>query len=340
MSDTMNNDPTPKRAVEPKSEETVEHAATMGAEPTNADNELHDVATATKQPTKRMGRMRVYVRRFFRNYMAVVGLILVAFLVLVAIVVPPFCHARWGWDYKSVDYLNLSVGPMETHWFGTTDTGGDLLAQIGHGLRRSLIIALAVSAMTTIIAAVIGASAAYLGGIWEKMILWIIHFLMVVPTFLILALVANKVGGHWLWLIFALTVLGWMSSARVIWSLSMSVREREFVTAARYMGVNGFISVVRHIVPNIGSLLVLQFAFGIVGAVNAETGLAFLGFGVKPPDVSLGALLGEGSNNITSMPWLFYFPAGALTMLTFGMAFIADGLRDALDPNSAAGGKA
>src|SRR5690606_16026733 len=123
-------------------------------------------------------------------------------------------------------------------------------------------------------------------------------------------------------------------------TLSLSLREREFVHAARYMGVPGMRIVVRHLIPNIGSLLVINFTLGVVGAVMAETGLSFLGFGVKLPDVSLGSLIGIGASSISSTPWMFYFPAAALTLLTVSMALVADGLRDALDPTSAAGGRA
>ncbi len=122
--------------------------------------------------------------------------------------------------------------------------------------------------------------------------------------------------------------------------MTLSLREREYVQAARYMGVRGLRIVTRHLIPNIGSLLVINFTLGIVAAVTTETGLSFIGFGVKIPDVSLGSLIGEGSSSITSSPWLFYFPALVLAMLTVSMALIADGLRDALDPTSAAGGRA
>ena len=98
--------------------------------------------------------------------------------------------------------------------------------------------------------------------------------------------------------------------------------------------------VLRHLLPNIGSLLVINFTLGVVNAVVTETGLSFLGFGVKIPDVSLGALIGSGSGSLTTAPWLFLFPAAALTLLTVSMALVADGLRDALDPTSAAGGRA
>lgn len=122
--------------------------------------------------------------------------------------------------------------------------------------------------------------------------------------------------------------------------MAISVRERDFVTAAKYMGVPLHTIVIRHLIPNIGSLLIINLTLGVVGAVMSETGLSFLGLGVKLPDVSLGTLLADGAKSLQSTPWEMYFPAAVLTMLTVSMAFVADGLRDALDPNSAAGGKA
>jgi peptide/nickel transport system permease protein len=137
-----------------------------------------------------------------------------------------------------------------------------------------------------------------------------------------------------------LTLFGWMFSARVVWSLATSLREREYVHAARFMGVGRLRIVLRHLVPNIGSLLVVSFTLGVVAAVQAETALSFIGFGVQLPDVSLGTMLSDGATTISSAPWLFVVPAALVTLLTVSMALIGDGLRDALDPTSRSGGRA
>jgi peptide/nickel transport system permease protein len=203
-----------------------------------------------------------------------------------------------------------------------------------------MIIGVVVSLLTTVIAAFVGAAAAYLRGTPERAILGVVHFLLVVPSFLILALVSQKAGGDWRVLILVLTAFGWMYGARVVWSLSTSLREREYVQAARFMGVGSLRIVLRHLIPNIGSLLIVSFTLGVVATVQSETALSFIGFGVKLPDVSLGSLLRDGANTITSAPWLFYFPAAMLTLLTVSMALIGDGLRDALDPTSHSAGRA
>ncbi|MFC4137242.1 MULTISPECIES: ABC transporter permease [unclassified Microbacterium] len=292
--------------------------------------------TAERTPGKSLSKMALYTRRFMRNKPAVAGIIIFAVLVIMSIVGPLLSP----YGVTDMDFLNLTSPPSAEHWFGTNGSGNDNFTQTLVGLQRSLMIAVTVSIGTTVISAIVGTAAAYFGGTTERIILLIIHFMMVVPTFLLLSIVSNDSGGVW-WIISIVMIFtGWFFPARIIWTMALSLREREYVQAARYMGVGGMKVVVRHLVPNIGSLLVINFTLGIVGAVTLESGLSFIGFGVKIPDVSLGSLIGSGSGTITSAPWLFYFPALALTLLTVSMALVADGLRDALDPTSSAGGRA
>ncbi|WP_353113307.1 ABC transporter permease [Microbacterium sp.] len=293
--------------------------------------------TAERTVGKPLSKWTLYRRRFMRNRPAVAGIVIFVLLVLFAIIAPMLSP----YSPSDLDFLNLNTGPNADHWFGTNNAGNDTFTQTAVGLQRSLMIAVTVSVGTTIISALVGTAAAYFGGWTERIILLVIHFMMVVPSFLLLSIMSNDAGGDWrvisLVMIF---VVGWYFPARVIWTMALSLREREYVQAARYMGVPGFKIVVRHLLPNIGSLLVINFTLGVVNAVMSETGLSFIGFGVKIPDVSLGSLIGEGSGSISSAWWLFVFPALALTLLTVSMALVADGLRDALDPTSAAGGRA
>lgn len=281
-------------------------------------------------------RRHLYLRRFLRNNMAVVGAVVFLLLVALAVLGP----ALSPWAYDEPDFLALAMPPSAEHWLGTSASGNDLFAMIVHGLGRSLIIAVSVSVATTAISAVVGTLAALLGGTPEKIILAVIHFLLLVPSFLVIALVVSGKGGDWKLLTLVMIVFGWFYQARVIWSMTISLREREYVRAAHYMGVSTLRIAVRHLIPNIGSLLVVNMTLGVVSAVMSETGLSFLGLGVKIPDVSLGTLLSAGANSLEASPWEFYFPALVLTVLTISMAFISDGLRDALDPNSSAGGQA
>lgn len=287
-------------------------------------------------PARGTSKLGLYARRFGRNKLAVFGAILFLLLVVLAVAGP------WmtPYSFDDPDFTNLSSPPSPEHWFGTTDAGNDLFAQTTHGLGRSLLIAIAVAVGTTIISALLGAGAALYGGWVERIVISTIHFLLAIPSFLLIALIVADSGGDWRMLILVLILFGWMMTARVIWSMAMSVRENDYVRAASYMGVSRIRIIVRHIIPNIGSLLIIQFTLGIVATITSETALSFLGLGVKLPDVSLGTLLAVGAGSVKAAPWQFWFPAATLTLLTVSIAFISDGVRDALDPNSSAGGRA
>ena len=170
--------------------------------------------------------------------------------------------------------------------------------------------------------------------------MWLLDMLLVVPSFLLIAMIvrtANATTG-WIWLIIGLTAFGWVGYARIIRTLTLSLRERDYVKAARFMGVGSFKIIVRHLMPNLASMIIINTVLGVVGAVNSETALSYLGLGVKAPDVSLGSVLQSGAVSMQTAPWLLVFPSIALVLLTFSMQLIGDGLRDALDPNSRASG--
>jgi peptide/nickel transport system permease protein len=136
-------------------------------------------------------------------------------------------------------------------------------------------------------------------------------------------------------LIALLAAFSWMISSRMVRGLTMSLREREYVQAARYMGVPNRRIIARHILPNVASILIIDTALNVGVAILAETGLSFLGFGVQPPDVSLGTLIADGTKSATAFPWVFLFPAGVLVLILVCANLTGDGLRDAFDPGSA-----
>ncbi len=287
----------------------------------------------------RTSRARLLWRRFLRNKTAVVGFVIIALLIVTAIIGP------WlsPWAFDEVDRQSYLKPPSLSHPLGTSQSGRDMWALTLHGLRKSLIIGLVVALLSTSIAAIVGAFAAYYGGWLERFALWIIDLLLVIPAFLLIAMVASNTSADqssWLLLVFLLTFFGWMLSARVVRSLSISVRQREFVTAARYMGLSGPKIIIRHMLPNIASLLIIDATLNVSGAILAETSLAYFGFGVQPPDTSLGSLLGDGARQISSFPWLFAGPAVVIVLLILSVNAVGDGLRDAFDPRSKASGMA
>ena len=287
---------------------------------------------------KRTGRMTLYARRFFRRPSAVVGLIILLILIFFAIFGSRFSK----WAYDEPDFLSLAQPPSAEHWLGTTVGGSDMYAMVVRGLGRSLSIGILSSIVTTIIAALIGTAVAFFEGWFEKIGMWLLDMLLVIPSFLLIALIVNAStgGSDWLWLTFGLTAFGWIGYARTLRTLTLSLREREYVRAAKFMGVPSFVIILRHLVPNLGSVLIINTVLGVIGAVNSETALSFLGLGIKAPDTSLGTLLNEGQSVIETSPWVLLFPSLILVILTFSVQLIGDGLRDAIDPYSRSTGKA
>jgi peptide/nickel transport system permease protein len=286
---------------------------------------------------RRLTRRKLILRRFFRNKTAVLGLIMIVILIIIALIGPYVIN----WTYDYVDRNAYLKPPSDAHPLGTTQGGRDMLALTIRGLRKSLLIGFMVAILSTGIAAIVGSFAAYFGGWFERFALWITDLLLVIPSFLLIAVMvtgAPNGPNAWLLLVVLLAAFGWMLSARVVRSLTLSIKEREYVLAARFMGLGASRTVVRHILPNISSLLIIDATLNVGGAILAETGLSFFGFGVQAPDTSLGTLLSEGARQVNSFPWLFTGPAVTVVALVLSVNAVGDGLRDALDPSSTAGG--
>ncbi len=210
-----------------------------------------------------------------------------------------------------------------------------MFAQTLRGLQKSLLIGLLVAVISTGLAAVVGAVAGYFGGWVDRMLMWIVDLLLVIPSFLIIAIISgNLKGASWLILVVLIAIFAWMITARIIRGMTLSLREREFVQAARYSGVSSAGIIFRHLIPNMSSLLIIDATIAVATAIIAESGLSYFGFGVKPPDVSLGTLIADGTRSAFTFPWLFMFAGGLLVITTLAVSVFGDGLRDALDPAS------
>ncbi len=280
---------------------------------------------------ERISRGQLIRRRFFRNKTAVFGLGVIAFMFLFAFGGPYIGK----WNYSESDFSSLLKGPSASHWFGTTQIGVDVFAQTTRGLQKSLIIGLLVAVFSTGLSAIVGAFAGYLGGRADKATMWFVDLLLVLPSFLVLVILSRFYQGKtWLLLVVGLTIFDWMITARVVRGLAMSLRERDFVRAARYMGVPTRKIIFRHLLPNMASILIIAATLNVGGAILAETGLSYLGFGVAAPDVSLGTLIAEGTGAALTYPWLFIFAGSLLVLTVLAVSFIGDGLRDAFDPGA------
>ncbi len=293
-----------------------------------------DEASATQpigQDVSSASRGRLVLRRFLRRRLAVFGMLMVVLLFLMAFAGPHLTK----WNYTDLDFFAILQSPNSSHWFGTTQIGEDVFAQTMRGMQKSLIIGLLAALLTTGTAAIVGSFAGYFGGWTDRALMWVVDLLLVLPGFLIIAILSPIFRGKtWLIFVVLLAAFAWMITARVVRGLTMSLREREFVQAARYMGVPPRQIIFRHILPNMASLLIIDYTINVGGAVLAETGLSYFGFGVQSPDVSLGTLIRDGVGAAQVYPWLFLFAGGLLILFVLSVNFVGDGLRDALDPSS------
>lgn len=283
------------------------------------------------QPHPPLSRRRVIWRRLRHSTQFWIGGTIVGLIVLWAI----FGPMLWPIGHTVRDYYALNQPPSLAHPFGTDTLGYDIFARVMAGLRISLVVGFVAGISATLLAAIIGSVAGYLGGWADKVIAWFIDLLLVLPSFFILVLLWPFFrNASWIMMTFFLALFGWMIMAQVIRSQTRSLREREFVKAARYMGFGTWSVVTRHIVPNVASLLIIDAALGVGSMILAETSLSYFGFGVPAPDVSLGTLIADGNTAAATRPWLFAFPAGVLVLLLLGLSLLGDALRDAIDPTS------
>ncbi|TQF05284.1 ABC transporter permease [Kitasatospora acidiphila] len=279
-------------------------------------------------------RGRLVLGRLLASPGVVVGGGIVVLLFLLAFVGPYLTH----WKYTDVDYGALSQPPSAQHWFGTAGLGQDVYAQTLRGLQKSLIIGLLVALLSTGLAGLVGACAGYFGGWTDRLLIFFVDLMLVFPSFLVITIVSPQLkSSGWLAFVVLLAAFNWMITARVVRSMTISLKEREFVRAARFMGVRPLRIIWRHILPNCASYLIVDATIAVGAAVMNETMLSYFGFGVQPPDVSLGTLIAAGTDSAPTYPWMFYYAAGLLVLFVLAVNLVGDGLRDALDPTAAAG---
>ncbi|WP_304453859.1 ABC transporter permease [Nocardiopsis sp. YSL2] len=272
-------------------------------------------------------------RRLIRTRRVIVGLVLLALLAAVAFLGPLISP----WQLGERDFSAMLEGPTPEHWMGTNRTGQDIFTQATAGLQKSLLIGLLVALVSTGFAALVGAFAGYCGGVTDQGLMWIADLALVLPNFVILAILSTHfVGeGGWLVLVVLLAASSWMVTSKMVRGLTISLREREYIHAARFMGVPARTIILRHILPNMSSLLIADATIMVSAAIIGETALSYFGLGVQSPDISLGMVIAAGSSFATTAPWVFAFPTTLLIVMVLAVNMVGDGLRDALDPQSA-----
>jgi peptide/nickel transport system permease protein len=285
----------------------------------------------TPVPPPPVGRFALLRRRFQRSRLGLLGVGLIALLVVGAFVAP----LLYPWDHRALDDTAILAPPSPAHWFGTGKLGEDLFARCMIGLQKSLLIGLLVALISTGLATVVGTVAGYLGGSTGRWLMLLVDLLLVLPAFLVVVVASPVLRNQsWLWLVVLLAGFSWMVMARVVRGMTLSLREREFVVAARLMGMPAWRVITRHIVPNLASILIIDATLGVGFAILAETSLSYFGLGIQFPDVSLGTLIGSGTESALTFSWLFVFPGAVLVLTILAVNFVGEGLRDALDPGA------
>ncbi|MBB5957208.1 peptide/nickel transport system permease protein [Saccharothrix tamanrassetensis] len=274
-------------------------------------------------------RWRLVVRRFLRHRLATISLVVFVLLVLLAFVGGELWHYRY--DVYTPDN---SQPPSAEHPFGTDATGYDLLAQVLRGTQRSIEIALFVAAVSGVFGSVWGAVAGFHGGKVDTLMMRVADLVLIFPAIAVAAVLANNVGASsqgWLLIGLVLAALTWPYVARLVRGVVLSLREREFIAAARTFGAGSWRIIFRHVLPNAMGTVIVAVTIIVAVAILAETALSFIGFGVRPPDTSLGLLVSQNQTAVSTRPWLFYFPGLFIVVIALSINFIGDGLRDAFD---------
>ena len=195
--------------------------------------------------------------------------------------------------------------------------------------------------LSTLVATIVGAFAGYFGKVTDTTLMWVVNLMMVIPSFTVIAIISPRLkNASFLYFALLLAAFQWMLTARVVRGLTFSLREREFVSAARFMGVPGWRIILRHIVPNMASFIIVDATVNVSSVILGETSLSYFGFGVQPPAVSLGTLIGDntGGPDPSQYSWTWLYPGLMLIVLVLAVHFIGDGLRAALDATSNAEG--
>lgn len=269
-------------------------------------------------------------RSLRRNRAAMAAIVTMTALVVLVLAAPLLS----SYTIDSTDWDRISIGPSFAtgHYFGTDDVGRDLFVRTLYGGRISLMVGLVATLVSLVIGISWGATAGYLGGRADQVMMRIVDVLYAMP-FMFFVILLMVFFGRNIFLIFvAVGAINWLDMARIVRGQTLSLKKKEFIEAARAGGVSGFNIVRRHIVPNLLGVVVVYITLTIPQVILVESFLSFLGLGVQEPMTSWGALVNDGAQSMESAPWALIFPAMFLAVTLFCFNFLGDGLRDALDP--------
>ncbi|MEL7561643.1 ABC transporter permease [Dehalogenimonas sp. 4OHTPN] len=274
--------------------------------------------------------------RLRRNKLAVVGGIIIIIIALAAVLAPWITE----YDFAFQDYSAILQPPSAQHWFGTDELGRDVFARMIYGARTSLAVGLFTQFIVIFVGLPIGAFAGFIGGRVDNLLMRFVDVMYAFPDILLIILLSAvmretdfaRFGGGIFVIFLAIGLVNWVGISRLIRGQILSLKQRDFVTAARAMGGGSRYITFRHLLPNALGPIIVAVTFGVPRAIFAEAALSYIGIGIRPPTPSWGAMIRDGFNVMNAYPHLVIIPAIAIAVLMLAFTFLGDGLRDALDP--------
>jgi peptide/nickel transport system permease protein len=279
---------------------------------------------------------QIVYRRLKKHKLAIISLVLLIIIILACIFGPFFVKYHYN-DMESFDPDNPLVGeykpPSKLHPFGTDELGRDTLSRVLYGGRISLFVGFASVFSAIIIGVFVGALSGYYGGIADTLLMRFTDIMFSIPVLPLLVVLASVIPGGGIWkIILVITIFGWMTDARIVRGVYLSLKEQEFAEAAKAIGASNARIIWRHLLPNSMAPIIVSSTLGVGGNIIYEAALSYLGFGIMPPTPSWGNMLQNAQSAMFNAPWLIWFPGIAIFVTVLAFNFLGDGLRDALDP--------
>lgn len=263
------------------------------------------------------------------NKLAVVSAVIIVLFLLAALLAPVLTP----YAFDEQDLLSRLAAPSAEHLLGTDELGRDVLTRMLYGARVSLAVGIIPTVISMLVGAVLGMVSGYFGGIADSVIMRLADIMLAFPSLLLAMVIMYTMGDGIVSIFIALAITNWASVARVVRSETLSLRESEYMEAARSIGVKSFVSIFRHILPNCIPSLIVLFTLNVPSAILSESALSFLGIGVQLPNCSWGLMVNMGRTYLYTQPWLSLVPSAAIMLVVLAFNFLGDGLRDVLDPH-------
>ena len=297
---------------------------------TGKDATLTAYADALAAAPKGRSLTQDALRRLSRNKAALVSIFVLAALVLFALAGPYFLP----WTYDKIDWSAIRKPPdwVKGHYFGTDQNGRDMLARTLQGTQMSLLVATVATVVSVVIGIIYGAIAGYFGGKIDAVMMRFVDIMYALPYILFVIILVVIFGRSPVLLFVGIGCLEWLTMARIVRGQTLSIKQREFIEAAKAGGAGPFTIIFRHIVPNLTGPVVIYATLTVPEIILTESFLSYLGLGVQEPQTSLGTLISDGAPVAEALPWLLFTPAAILVVMLLCLSYLGDGLRDALDP--------